>query len=60
MGECLKIQEATSKKVAITEKKGTQYVRQIIYTSIGHLPTNVLPVIDFTDETVIQCDMILL
>ena len=60
MGECLKIQETTSKKVAITEKKGKQYVRQFIYTSIGHLPTNVLPVIDFTDETVIQCDMILL
>ena len=53
----LKIQEATSKSVAITEKKGKQYVRQISYINHGHLFTKVTPVIDFTDEPVIQCDV---
>ena len=32
-------------------------VRQIIYTNQGHLPTKITPVIDFTDEPVIQCDV---
>ena len=35
----LKIQEVTLKNVAITEKKGPQYVRQIIYINQKHLPT---------------------
>ena len=46
----LKIQEATSKNVAVTEKNGRQYVR---HTNQGHLPTKVTPVIDLTDEPVI-------
>ena len=50
----LKIQEATSKNVAVTEKNGRQYVR---HTNQGHLPTKVTPVIDLTDEPVIQCDV---
>ena len=33
----LKIQEATSKNVTITEKKGKQYVRQITYINQGQL-----------------------
>ena len=36
-------------------KKGKQYVRQIIYINQGHLTTNVTPVIDFADNSVIQC-----
>ena len=48
----LKIQEATSKSVAITEKKGKHYVTQIIYTKRGHLLTKGLPVID---EPITQC-----
>ena len=48
----LKTQEATSKSVSITEKKGKKYVRQIIYINQGHLPTKVTPVIDFTDKLV--------
>ena len=52
----MKIQETTSKGVAITDmKKGKQYVRQIIYINQGHLTTNVTPVIDFADNSVIQC-----
>ena len=35
----LKIQEAISKSVVITEKKGKQYVRQIICINQVHLPT---------------------
>ena len=46
----LKIQEATSKSVAVITKN----VRQ---TNQGHLPTKVTPVIDLTDEPVIQCDV---
>ena len=53
----LKIGEATSKSVVITEKKGKQYVRQIIYINQGYLPTKVTPVIDFTDEPIIQCEV---
>ena len=49
----LKIQEATSKSVAITEKKGKHYVTRIIYTKRGHLLTKGLPVID---EPITQCD----
>ena len=49
----LKIQEATSKSVVITEKKGKQHVRQITYTNQGHLHTKVTHVIDFTDKSVI-------
>ena len=52
------MQEATSKKVPMTEKKGKQYVRQIIYTNQGHSHTKVTPVIDFTGEPVIQCDVL--
>ena len=50
----MKIQEATSKSVAVIEKNGRQYVR---HTKQGHLPTKVTPVIDLTDELVIQCDV---
>ena len=50
----LKIQKATSKNVAVTEKNGRQYVR---HTNQGHLSTNVTPVIDLTDEPVIQYDV---
>ena len=53
----LKIQEATSKSVGINERKGKQYVRQIIYINQGHLLAKVTPVIDFTDKPVIQCDI---
>ena len=45
----LKIQDASSKSVVITDKKGKQYVRQIIYPS-----TKVTPVIDFTYESVVE------
>ena len=41
--------ENTKNDVLIIEKKGKQYVRQIIYTNQGYLPTNVDPVINFTD-----------
>ena len=44
-----------SKNVAITEKKGKQYVRQIIYINQGHFSTKFTPVIYFTDEPIIQC-----
>ena len=53
----LKIQAATSKSVVITEKKETQYVRQIIYINEGHYPTKVTPVINFTVEPIIQCEV---
>ena len=55
----LKIQEATSISVVITEEKGKQYVRQIIciYINQGHLPTKVTPIIDFKDEPIIQCEV---
>ena len=46
----LKMQEATSKNVAFTEKKGKQYVRQIMYTNQGHLSIKVTSVIDYIDE----------
>ena len=51
----LKIQEATSKSVAITEKNGKQCIRQIIYINHEHLPTKFTPVFDFTNEPIIQC-----
>ena len=39
---------------SLTKKKqGKQYVRQIIYTYRGHLPTKGTPAIDFTHEPVI-------
>ena len=44
------MQEATSKYVPITQKKGKQYVGQIICTNHRHLPTKVTPGIDFTYE----------
>ena len=53
----LKIEEAISKSVAITEEKGKQYVRQIIYINQGHLPAKVTPAIDFTDEPIIQYEV---
>ena len=53
----LKIQQTTSKSVAITKKKGKQYVTQIIYINQGGLPTKVTLVIDFTNETIIQCEV---
>ena len=46
----LKIQEATSKSVAVITKS-------VRHTNQGHLPTKVTPVIDLTDEPVIQCDV---
>ena len=36
-------------------KKESFCFRQIIYTNNGHLPTKVIPLIEFTDEPVIQC-----
>ena len=50
----LKILEAASKNVAITKKKGKQYIRQIIYTNQMYLPTKVTPIIDFTDKPLIR------
>ena len=50
----LKIQEVTSKSVAVTERNERNYVR---HTNQGHLPTKVTPVIGLTDEPVIQCDV---
>ena len=47
----LKIEEVTSKSVAVIEKNGRQYVR---HYQPGHLPTKVTPVIDLTDEPVIE------
>ena len=37
-------------------EKGKQYARQI--TNREHLPTKATCVIDFTDEPVIQCDVL--
>ena len=48
----LKIQNAT-KKCTITEKRGKQRARSVIYTSQGRLPKIVTPLIDFIDEPVI-------
>ena len=45
--------ENAKNEVLITEKKGKQYVRQIIYTNQEYLPTKVDHVINFTDELVI-------
>ena len=54
----LKIQEAISNRNVIIKKKRKQYVRQIIYNiNQANLPTKVTPVIDFTDEPVIQCEV---
>ena len=51
----LKIQVRKSKRsVMITEKKGTCLTN---HTNQGHIPTEVSPVIDFTDKPVIQCDV---
>ena len=47
-----KIQEATSNVFSYWEKKEKQFFRQIIYTNQEHLPTEVNPDIDFTDEQV--------
>ena len=47
------IHEATSKNVAITEKKDKQYARQI-NVNLGHLPTKVTPGIVFVDEPFVQ------
>ena len=52
-----KMQEAMLKSLVIAEKKEKQYVRQIICTNQGHLPTKVTPVIYFTHEPVIQWDV---
>lgn len=48
------MQEATSKGIAVTEKRVKQYVRQ---ANQRYLPTKVNPVIDYTDEPVIWCDI---
>ena len=53
----LKIQETTSKSVVISEEKGKQFVRQIIYINQRHLSTKVTPVINFTDKPVIQSEV---
>ena len=53
----MKNQEITSKSAAVTEKEGKQCVRHIIYTNQGHLPAKVTPVIEFTYEKVIRCDV---
>ena len=53
----LKIQEAMSKRVAITEEKRKQYVKQIIYINQRNLPKKVIPVTDFKDEPVIQYEV---
>ena len=53
----LKIQEATSKNLVISEKNGKKFVRQIISANQRHFLTNVTPAIDFTDESVLQCDV---
>ena len=47
----------TPKGVVIAEKKGKQYVSQIIYINQGHLPTKVSRVINFPDEPVIRCNV---
>ena len=52
-----KIQEATSKLVAMTEENGIHYVRQIIHITQGHLPIKSTHVIDFIDEPAIQLDV---
>ena len=52
-----KIQEATSKSVAITEKKGKQNARKMIYNNQEHSPTKFTCVTDFTGEPVVQCDV---
>ena len=52
----LKIQDAASKNVVITKEKRKQYIRKIMYINQVHLPAEFTPVIDFTDELVIQCD----
>ena len=46
----LRIKEVTSKSITF---KGKQSVRHTTYTNQGHLPTEVIFVIDFTDEPVI-------
>ena len=50
--------ENAKNEVLITEKKGKQYVRQIIYTNQEYLPTKVDPVINYTDELVIEWDVL--
>ena len=52
-----KIQEATSKNVPMTEKKGKQYARKIIYTNQENLAIKLIPVINVTDKPVILCDV---
>ena len=53
----MKIQEATLKDVAISERKEKQYIRQIMYTNQEHLPTKVTPDLDFSDEPIVQYDV---
>ena len=43
--------------VAFTEKKEEQYFNQIVNTNQGHLLTKAAPVIEYTNETVIHCDV---
>lgn len=45
------------KNVVFTEKKEEQYLKQIINTNQGHLPAKFTPVIEYTHETVIHCDV---
>ena len=45
------------KNVAFTKKKEEEYFKQIINTSQGHLPAKFDPVIEYTHETVIHCDV---
>ena len=52
-----KTKRATSKNVAITDRKEKQYVRQIKYTNQRHLAKSVTPDIGFTNKPVVQCDV---
>lgn len=55
--EQLKNWVATSKNVAITEKKSRTICRQMKYTNQGPLPTEITPDIDFPDEPVVPYDV---
>ena len=39
------------------KKKEEQYFNQIVNTNQGHLHTKAAPVIEYTNETVIHCDV---
>ena len=51
----LNMQETTKKQKTLDHReKKIQYVRQIIYTNQGHLPTKATPDIDFIDKLLVQ------